>query len=145
MELDVFAPTTEDDPVAGEAHTDALAMAGMWYNRVAASVPDGSEIRDRWGNIYKGRTKLFSNGGEPEAVQQMVTAVLSESSASKPPVKKIAKAAPWAKASAPVPGEKGSSSKDRWAVGAAEDAWSAAAPVGAPRSPRPPLGRGQHR
>ena len=55
LELDVFAPTADDNPVDGPVDSAPLEAAGKWFDRVARSVPDGCEIKKKWEAIRKSR------------------------------------------------------------------------------------------
>ena len=131
----------DDGPVLDEVDAQHLATVGKRYDRIAESVPDSFQIREKWDEINKAREKHFSHQGEPEAVQEMRTAMLplcktgkaAEATASS----KTGKAAeatvsgtpPWGAPAGQKEGSNSSSSKATWKVESKDFVWNSAAPA----------------
>ena len=90
----MFAYTSDDDPVSGPANPDPLGTTSKWFDRCAASVADGCEIRQKWEALGKSRIMLDHKGDKPK-VEEMRPAVLSVDTTGKASDPKVVKANPW--------------------------------------------------
>ena len=57
-ELSVFAPTPDDDPIRSPLAGDRIDHFDKWFRRVAVSLEDGKEIKERWESHAAKRTVI---------------------------------------------------------------------------------------
>lgn len=84
-EIDLFSPTTDDDPLGDPAECNARETMDKWFHRCATSITDGNEIKLKWDLIDAGRVML-GRKDLPTAVTQIRAEILrAESRAKAPP------------------------------------------------------------
>lgn len=69
-EMEIFAATTDDDPVGGPVEADTLGTVKRWFERCATTIDDGDEIKRKW-EIARASRVMVDHKNLPSNIEQM--------------------------------------------------------------------------
>ena len=81
-EMELFAATTDDDPVGGHVEADTLGAVKRWFERCATTIDDGGEIKRKWKIARAGRV-MVDHKNLPSNIERMRTDALKEDKSGK--------------------------------------------------------------